>query len=568
MQRRQFLQSLALLGLFPERLPAFSSLPREYYQNPKFGNVTLLHYTDCHAQLLPVYYREPSSNVGVGQEYNLPPHISGQEFLKFFGVKANSKQAYAFTHLNFTQATAEFGKMGGFAYLATMINHIREERGKDNTLLLDGGDSWQGSATALLSKGQDMVEASNRLGTDVMTGHWEFTYGENQVKKNLRGFKGEFVAQNIALTEEAQFESNIDHGDVFKPYTIKTLKHARIAIIGQAFPYTPIAHPRRFTPHWRFGIEERNLQDIVNEIRQEKKADAVILLSHNGMDVDLKLASRITGIDAILGGHTHDAIPKPIIISNGSGKTIVTNAGSHGKFLGVLDLDVKPGRVVDFSYRLVPVFSNLIEPDENMQHLIHAIRQPLLTKLQQPLATTEELLFRRDNFYGSFDQVVLDALRKVNDVQITLSPGFRWGPTLLPGNTITMEDVMAQTAITYPETYVRNISGGELKNILEDVCDNLFNKDPYFRQGGDMVRVGGMSFTCRPEAKIGFRISVMRLANGDIIDSTKDYKISSWASVGVPATGKPVWEVIAEYLKDKKVIKLEKINQPKVLLRG
>ena len=554
MHRRQFLQSLAILGLSPERLPAFSSLPKEYYQIPKFGNVTLLHYTDCHAQLLPIYYREPSSNVGVGQEYNSPPHITGQEFLKFFGVKADSKQAYAFTHLNFSQAAVEFGKMGGFAYLATMINHIMEERGKENTLLLDGGDSWQGSATALLSKGQDMIEASNRLGTDVMTGHWEFTYGEKQVKKNLQGFKGEFVAQNIALTEEAQFISNVDHSDVFKPYTIKTLNQARIAIIGQAFPYTPIAHPRRFTPNWQFGIQEQNLQDIINEIRQGKKADAVILLSHNGMDVDLKLASRVTGIDAILGGHSHDAIPKPIIIANGSGKTIVTNAGSHGKFLAVLDLDVKPGRVVDFNYRLLPVFSNLIEPDQNMLHLIDAIRQPFLKKLQQPLAITEELLYRRDNFHGSFDQVILDALRKVNDAQIALSPGFRWGTTLLPGQTITMEDVMAQTAITYPETYVRNISGRELKQILEDVCNNLFDKDPYYRQGGDMVRVGGMSFTCRPKAKFGSRISAMRLANGDKIDSTKSYKISGWATVDTHATGKPVWEMVAEYLKDKKVI--------------
>ena len=565
MDRRQFLQSLGLLGVAPSALLSCSGSPAGLYDLPNFGNTSLLHFTDCHAQLVPVYFREPSVNLGVGANNDLPPHLVGKQLLQYFGIKPNTAEAHAFTYLDFSEMARVFGKMGGFAHLATLIKQLRGERGVENTLLLDGGDSWQGSATALWTQGRDMVDACNLLGVDMMTGHWEFTYGSQRVLDNLEKFNGRFIAQNIALSEEAQFENDAESGAVFKSYVIRELKNARIAIIGQAFPYTPIANPQRFIPDWQFGIQEQNLQGIVDEIRRTKNADAIVLLSHNGMDVDLKLASRVSGIDFILGGHTHDAMPAPVMVNNPEGKTWVTNAGSHGKFLGVLDLDFSSGRLIDFRYRLLPVFSNLLTPDVDMQHLVDSIRKPFLNRLQQPLAVTEDLLYRRGNFYGTFDQLILDAQRTVNNAEIALSPGFRWGASLLPGQTITFEDVMNQTAITYPETYTRNISGQELKTILEDVCDNLFNKDPYYRQGGDMVRVGGLSYACDPNAEFGDRIRELRKDNGELIEAGKMYKVSGWAAVGQMSAGKPVWEVVSGYLQDRETVIFDDYNQPKVI---
>ena len=550
MNRRSFLQYLCWLGLSPASVFGALSKSSNYYDSSEFGNVTLLHFTDSHAQLLPVYYREPSINVGVGTVKAMPPHLVGQQFLAYFGIKPGSREAYAFSHLDFVEAATVYGKMGGFAHLAALIKQIRLARGHENTLLLDGGDSWQGSATALWSQGQDMIAASNLLGVDIMTGHWEFSYDSERVLKNTQQFKGEFLAQNIALTDEAQFAADTESAAVFKPYSIKAFKNARVAIIGQAFPYTPIAHPQRFTSDWRFGIQEQNLQNIIEQIKQSKQADAIVLLSHNGLDVDLKLASRISGIDVILGGHTHDAIPRPIPVKNSEGRTWVTNAGSHGKFLAQLDMDIANGRLRDLRYRLLPVFSNLIEPDIEMQTLINSIRAPYVTKLQQPLGVADRLLYRRDTFKGTFDELILAAILKVNNAQIALSPGFRWGPTLLPGHTIRYEDVMNHTAITYPETYVRAMRGLELKAILEDVADNLFNVDPYYRQGGDMVRAGGLRFFCNPEAPAGKRISQMRLTNGQLIAANKHYKVSGWASVGDVATGKSIDAVVTEYLQE------------------
>jgi len=517
---------------------------------PDFGNATLLHFTDSHAQLLPIYFREPSINLGVGDAKRFPPHLVGRQFLAYFGMKPGSREAYAFSHVNFAELATVYGKMGGYAHLATLIKRIRKARGRENTLLLDGGDSWQGSATALWTQGQDMIAVSNLLGVDMMTGHWEFTYGSAQVLKNIGRFKGEFLAHNIALTEEAQFAADTENPAVFKPYAIKAFKNAKVAVIGQAFPYTPIAHPQRFTPDWQFGIQEQNLQNIIDRIKKSNEADAIVLLSHNGMDVDLKLASGISGIDVILGGHTHDAIPRPVPVNNPSGRTWVTNAGSHGKFLAVLDLDIGNGRLRDLRYRLLPVFANLLEPDVEMQTLINTIRAPYLAKLQQPLALSDRLLYRRDTYQGTFDEVILTALRAMNDSQLSLSPGFRWGTVLLPGHTIRYEDVMNHTALTYPETYVRQISGKELKAVLEDVADNLFNKDPYYRQGGDMVRTGGMRFCCNPDADIGKRISEMRLANGQPIAANKRYKISGWASVSEASEGKPIDALVAQYLAE------------------
>ena len=549
LNRRQFLQALGLLGL-PSALGSCQLYtPESPYPTTDFGNVTLLHITDCHAQLLPVYYREPSVNLGVGGFAKQAPHLTGKAFLDFFGIKPGSREAYAFTHLDFAEAAAVFGKMGGFAHLATLIKQVKQASKHGNFLLLDGGDTWQGSATALWTQGADMLAACDLLGVDVMTGHWEFTYGAAQVLENIKQFKGEFVAQNVSLTEEAQFAAGTESSLIFKPYTIKEFNNARIAIIGQAYPYTPIANPNHLIPNWQFGIQEQHLQQTVNEIKQQKSADVIVLLSHNGMDVDLKLASRVSGIDVILGGHTHDAIPKPIWVKNSGGKTCVTNAGSHGKFLAVLDLDVQQNRLHDLRFRLLPVFSNLLEPDAEMQGLINKVRQPYLSKLQQPIGIADRLLYRRDTYQGTFDQLILAALLTAHDSQIALSPGFRWGASLLPGQAITYEQVMNHTAITYPNTQHRNLTGIEIKAILEDAADNVFNPDPYYQQGGDMVRVGGMTFQCDPNAEIGKRISAIRLSNGNLLAANKAYPVSSWASVNPQVGGKPMSDVLVDYLQ-------------------
>lgn len=543
MNRRNFLYFLATLGFTPWLMS-----PIKKREESRFGQITLMHFTDCHAQLLPVYYREPAVNIGTGTA-NQPPYLAGKALLDFFGIRPGSAEAYAYSSVDFAEAAKIYGKMGGFAHLATLVKQIRATRGSENTLLLDGGDTWQGSATALWTQGADMVAACNLLGVDVMTGHWEFTYGAERVQALRQSFNGEFVAQNIRLSEEAQFAAETDSDQVFKPYAIKTCGHARIAVIGQAFPYTPIANPRRLIPDWQFGIEEQRLQQLVDGIRQRKEAEVIVLLAHNGMAVDLKLAARVTGIDVILGGHSHDALPQPVIVNNPAGKTWVTNAGSHGKFLALLDLDISNGRLQNLRYQLQPVFANLLPADPAMQQLIDDIRKPYLDRLQQPLAVADRLLFRRDTYLGTFDTLLLDALRSVNDVQIALSPGFRWGTSLLPGQAITYEDVMNHTAITYPETYVRELSGTQLKALLEDVADNVFNKDPYYQQGGDMVRVGGIRYRCNPEAEIGGRISELRLDDGRLLEADKPYKVSGWAGVNEPLTGVAMSEVLCRYLQ-------------------
>jgi len=547
MKRRQFLQALTILGLSPKLSRGFSRLPNDLYQLPPFGNTRLLHFTDCHAQLLPVYYREPQTSFAVGASHQAA-HLNGHAFLDFFGIQNNTRNAHAFTPLDFVDAARKYGKMGGFAHLHSLIQQLRNESGIENTLLLDGGDSWQGSATALWTSGQDMLQASNLLGVDVMTGHWEFTYGQKTVLDNLKQFQGDFVAQNVSLNAEALFNSESDNAQVFKPYVIKELAEARVAIIGQAFPYTPIANPRHLIPDWQFGIQEQNLQKIINEIQTQKQADVIVLLSHNGLDVDLKLASRVSGLDIILGGHTHNALPKPQIITNSGGKTWVTNAGSHGKFLAVFDLDIRNHRLHDLRYQLMPVFSNLLTAEPQMQALIDGVRKPFIKQLRKPLAISEQLLYRRDTFMGTFDQLILDALLEVNDAEIALSAGFRWGSSILPQETIYFEDVMNHTAITYPNTYTNLLSGQQIKAILEDVADNLFNPDPYYRQGGDMVRVGGLTYRCDANAKMGKRITELRFKNGRLLEATKIYKVAGWASVNSQADGRPVWDVVSDFL--------------------
>lgn len=522
------------------------------YDLERFGNARILHMTDTHAQLLPVYFREPSVNLGIGAMQGRPPHLVGRAFLDRFGIKPDSADAYAFTCFDFEKSAARFGKLGGFAHLKTLIDRLRNDAGAGNALLLDGGDLWQGSGLANATQGADMVEAANLLGIEAMTGHWEFTYGEKALRANLERFKGEFLAQNVFLTEEAAFNDakayDAASGRVFKPATIKEIGGHRVAVIGQAFPYVPIAHPKRFTPDWTFGIRDDELQKLVNALRGNDKVDAVVLLSHNGMDVDLKLASRVSGIDVILGGHTHDAVPQPIGVTNAGGTTLVTNAGSNGKFLGVLDLELAKGKVSDVRYRLLPVFSELLKPDAAMQALIEKLRAPQATAYAEKIATADRLLYRRGNFNGTMDQLICDALRSEFDAEIALSPGFRWGLSVLPGQPVTMDDVLSETAVTYPATYIQTMTGGEIKDILEDVCDNLFNADPYHQQGGDMVRVGGMAYTCAPAEGIGKRISELKLDNGRPIEAGKSYKVAGWASVN-EQTGAPIWDVLAKHLR-------------------
>jgi S-sulfosulfanyl-L-cysteine sulfohydrolase len=555
-RRREFLKvagAAALSGALPRLARSADTV--SVYDLERFGNARILHMTDSHAQLRPVFFREPSVNLGIGAMAGKPPHLVGRAFLDRFGIRPDSADAYAFTSVEFEKGAGRFGKLGGFAHLKTLIDRLRGDAGSGRALLLDGGDLWQGSGLANAMQGADMVEAANLLGIEAMTGHWEFTYGEKALRDNLARFKGEFLAQNVFLTEEAAFNDakafDPASGRVFKPSLIKEIGGYRVAVIGQAFPYVPIAHPKRFTPDWKFGVRDDELQKLVDGLRGKDKVDAVILLSHNGMDVDLKLAGRVTGIDVILGGHTHDAVPQPIAITNPGGVTLVTNAGSNGKFLGVLDLELAKGKVADVRYRLLPVFSELLKPDAAMQALIDKMRTTLAADWSDKIATADRLLYRRGNFSGTMDQLICDALRGGLDAEIALSPGFRWGTTALAGQPLTMEDVFAQTAITYPATYVQSMTGGQIKDILEDVCDNLFNTDPYYQQGGDMVRVGGLSYTCTPAESVGKRISDLKLDSGRKLDAAKRYKVAGWASVN-EQNGAPVWDVIAKHLRSGK----------------
>ena len=559
MNRREFMQMLAVAAAggmtLHSNFARAEKAAEALYDLPPFGNVSLLHMTDCHAQLLPIYFREPNVNLGVGSMRGNAPHIVGEGFLKHFGIRPGSLEAHAFTYLDFVEAAKTYGKVGGFAHLSTLVKKMKASR--PGALLLDGGDTWQGSGTALWTNAQDMVDACKLLGVDVMTLHWESSYGAERVKEiEEKDFAGkiDIVAQNVKTTD---FED-----PVFKPYVIKNINGVPVAIVGQAFPYTPIANPRWHTPDWSFGIRDEDMQQAVDAARSEG-AQVVVVLSHNGMDVDLKMASRVTGIDAIFGGHTHDGMPAPTVVENAGGKTLVTNAGSNGKFLGVMDFDVKDGKVADFRYKLLPVFSNLLPADPEMAAFIDKTRAPFLEKLTEKLAVTEGLLYRRGNFNGSWDQLIVDALIAEKDAEIAFSPGFRWGTSLLPGDTITMEHLLDQTAITYPWTTLTEMSGEMIKTILEDVADNLFNPDPYYQQGGDMVRVGGLQYTCDPNAAMGKRIDNMML-KGKPIEAGKTYKVAGWAPVSEEAkdSGPAVWDVVANYLRGQKVISQRALNLP------
>ena len=516
-----------------------------------FGNISIMHITDIHGQLKPLYFREPDINLGVGNVLGKPPHITGKEFLKYFNIPVKSADAYSLSSEGFSSLAKTYGKMGGLDRIATVVKSIRSER--PNALLLDGGDTWQGSYTALKTNGMDMVKAFNLLEVNAMTSHWEFTLGIERVMElvdNHLNFP--FLGANIFDTEWDE--------RAFEPYTFTEQNGKKIAIIGQAFPYMPIANPSWMFPGLSFGIREKNIQEIVNEVKS-KNADLVVLLSHNGFDVDRQLATRTEGIDIIFCGHTHDALPIPII----ENKTLLVASGSNGKFLSRIDLNVDKG-IKDFKYRLIPIFSDVISSDKEMANLINEERKPFLSILKEEIGETDSVLYRRGNFNGTWDDLICNAIIDERGADIALSPGFRWGPSLIPGSKITIEDIYNATAMSYPKVYLTEMTGNTLKIILEDVADNLFNPDPYYQQGGDMVRVGGMGYKIDINKSQGNRISEMTmLKTGDRIEPEKNYKVGGWASVNESTEGPPVWDLVEKYIRRKKIIQIEKNNSVKVI---
>nr|AIO06864.1 sulfur oxidation protein SoxB [Acidithiobacillus caldus] len=553
LDRRDFLQLLGVAGaasfFAPGAIQAAWGSDKDPYTIPDYGNVTLLHMTDSHAQLLPVWWREPDTNIGVGSVLNQTPHLCGKWMLDYYGVGNDPRYKYAYSCLDYDILAHKYGKIGGYAHIAALVKRFRQERG-DKVLLLDGGDTWQGSATSLWTNAADMVGAQNLLGVDDFVGHWEFTFGQERVEHLVKNeLKAAFLAQNVF--------SNTWQELVFKPYRVHEISGRKIAVIGQAFPFTPIANPAYMIPDWGFGIHTEHMQKMVDEVREQHQADIVVVLSHNGADVDKKMASMVKGIDIILGGHTHDIMgPKPFVVN----QTLIINTSTNGKILARFDLDVGKGKLKGWRFHYLPVFSNLIKPDAEMAAYIEKVRAPYKDKLSQPLATTASLLYRRDNFNGTFDQLPCDALREEMDCEASFSPGFRWGYCKLPGETITMEDVMGQTAITYPQATINAYTGEQIKNIMEQVADNIFNPNPYYQQGGDMIRVGNIQYDFNPDEKIYHRISNLRIG-GKTVSATKKYKVAGWASMQ-KVEGKPVWEIFSHWLQSKKHVEVKKLNLP------
>jgi len=575
------------------------------YEVAKTGNARILHITDTHGNLLPNYFREPNVNLGFGPTYGQLPHVVGNKLLEQIGVKPGSPEAYAFTYNNFEELSNKYGKTGGFAQIKTVLESLRDSAGGiQNTLTIDGGDTWQGSGTSLWTRGADMVEACNMLGVDVMVGHWEFTYKEEETLKNIGFFKGDFLGQNVRILEDAlmgdkyatmteKFDGNglysEDDAMPFKPYVIKNVGGHRIAVIGQAFPRTSNANPQKyFFPDWSFGLREDEMSELVADIRENEKPDAVIVVSHNGMDVDIKMASRIVGIDAIFGGHTHDGMPKPIEVKNAGGITVVTNAGCSGKYIGVMDLEIKDHKMVGYNYKMLPILTNLIKPDAAMVSYITKMRNTKYDKnvvearsstmsnnpdrvgktydeiLTEKLCSTTQTLYRRGNFMGTWDQVLVNSLREEHDADFAMSAGVRWGTSVPAGHDVTMEDLMTNTSMTYGETYVSEMKGAQLKDVLEGIAENLFVQDPYLQSGGDMVRMGGMDYTIDPAAGLGNRISEMKDDAGTAIDPNKSYKVSGWAQVGSVGNGRLMWDVAADYLRKQGTLDLKKVNHPTI----
>ena len=614
--RRDFIKLLGLgtaAGSVPYVKNAFAhKKPAGFYDHPMQGDARILHLTDVHGQLFPVYFREPNVNLGVGDAYGRPPHIVGKGLLKAMGLPENSPESYAYTYVDFHQQAKKYGRTGGYAHIKTLLDMLREQAGgKSNTLTLDGGDLWQGSGTSLWTRGVDMVEASNILGLDVMVGHWEFTYREDEVLSNVALFNGDFIGQNVRVKEDALFGDEYakmvekfdgsglydeDAGLAFRPYVMKNINGARIAVVGQAFPRTANANPQEFFPDWSFGLREDDMNTLVEEIRGNEKPDAVVLLSHNGMDVDIKMAERVNGLDAVFGGHTHDGIPKPIKVNNPSGrKCYVTNAGSNGKYVGVMDFELADkGGLKAMHYKMLPVISDWLPEDKEMSAYLKQMRNTTYDEniiesrlkkyhynpkrvgktfdeiLSEKLAIADRDLYRRGNFMGTWDQVLCNALREEYDADVAMSAGVRWGTTTLKGDWITMEDVMTQCSMTYAESYVAEMTGKDLMNVLEGVADNLFDPDPYLQSGGDMVRVGGLDYSIDPAKKIYERISDARLDNGHYIEADKTYKVAGWATVNRTPDGRLLWDIVRDYIlrnRDPKtgILHLPKINHPKLL---
>lgn len=617
LNRRQFMKLMAAAAaagsvpaMYSARAFSQQTAPDGFYDAPMQGDARILHITDVHGQLLPVYFREPNVNLGVGEAYGRPPHTVGTQLLAEAGLTQDSPEAYAYTYLNFLKAAQQYGRTGGFAHVKTLLDQLRDQAGgANNTLTVDGGDLWQGSATSLWTRGVDMVEASNILGLDVMVGHWEFTYAEAEVLSNVALFKGDFIGQNVRILEDSLFDDayfemverfdgrglyDEDSGHAFQPYVIKEINGARIAVVGQAFPRTANANPPEFFPDWSFGLREPDMAELVEQIRGDEQPDAVVLLSHNGMDVDIKMAERVPGLDAVFGGHTHDGIPVPIRVKNPSGRECwVTNAGSNGKFVGCMDFALGGNGIESMHYNMFPVITNWLDEDPEMAAYIAQMRNTTYGEdivesrrkdarfnpqwvgktfdeiLTEKLAKADRVLYRRGNFMGTWDQVICNALRWEYDADIALSAGVRWGPSTLEGDWITMDDVMSQVATTYSETYVMDMTGQQILDMLEGVADNLFDPDPYLQSGGDMVRVGGLDYTIAPTQSLGQRISDARLDNGDPIEADKTYSVSGWATVNRTPDGRLIWEIIRDYLLANKdsddVLRIPKINHPKVV---
>ncbi|MCX7738138.1 MAG: thiosulfohydrolase SoxB [Hydrogenothermaceae bacterium] len=548
--RRDLFHLAAIAGFSLTAEDAFAKLnnlnPEKLFEFKPVGNITLLHICDLHAHLKPLYWREPSNLISAKELVGTPGFLCGQTFMDYYKIKPKSMRAYFDTYITFEELAKKYGKMGGVAYIKTLINQIKAERGSDKVLFMDAGDTWQGTAVGLFTKAKAIVEAQNALGVDIMVGHWEYTYGKDRVLELVnKHLKAEFISQNVA--------DDIWGDLIFKPYTIRDVGGTKVAVIGNSFPYTPIANPKEFTEGWTFGIQIERLQKFVKEVRN-KGADIVVLLSHDGFTVDQAVAKMVNGIDVILSGHTHDPAPSPVVVNN----TIIVISGSHGKYLGRLDLEVKNKKITNFAFKLYPVASNFIKPDKEVENLVNKLYEPYEKELSQVIGKTQTTLYKRDTFYSTFDRVIMEAIKEEADCEIVFNSGYRWGTTLLSGDDITVDDVYSMTAITYPDVYKFEMTGSQMKNILEDIADNVFNSNPLYQQGGDMSRALGLEYEIRINGEPGKRLSNIKV-NGKDLDPNRNYVVAAWGG-NMHRAGKnikklrPVYDITIDYIKRVKVV--------------